>query len=286
MSPILADVGVPMLVLAFPLAFFLLVPIVVLETWISRSFAQISFRRRIVGVIAANAFSTLLGWPITWVALVMLQIMIGAAEGIPALDTPWRLAASVTLQAPWLMPYPDEYYWMIPTAAIVLMIPAFFATLQFESWVLKYRWPEVSICERKRFVWRANFASYALLVAAGLWGLSDSIKHHVPKEVPPLDTRYKPSYPIAFMTEEVFKEPVSGTFQAAPARNVVMELCAQRRVSNAYSGNVVGRAEPTFTGTFKDVPLRDALYEVAQSARLNFSWDERPDGGKYLRVTE
>jgi hypothetical protein len=179
MLPILADAGVPMLFLAFPTAFYLLVPVIALETWISRTVPEITFSRRFVGVALANAVSTLGGWPLTWIALAALQLfVIPGGGGGYGLFTPLRAIASVTLQAAWLIPYENDLYWMVPTAAMVLMIPAFFVTIPIERLVLRFCWRQVPPAERKRFVWRANLCSYALLVAIGCGWLIYSITSH------------------------------------------------------------------------------------------------------------
>jgi hypothetical protein len=179
MLPILANAGVPMLFLAFPFALYLLIPVIGLETWVARNVPNINAKRRFLGVLAANAFSTVVGWPIAWFVLVLLQIfVIPGARGAYGLDTPLHAIASVTLQAAWLIPYEDDLYWMVPSAAIVLMLPAFFITIPSECLVLRYCWPQVAASERRRFVWTANLVSYALLIVAGLFWLSYSVTHH------------------------------------------------------------------------------------------------------------
>jgi hypothetical protein len=164
--------------LVFPAALFLLVPIVAVETWIARRITTVSAERRYLGVLTANAVSTIVGWPLTWIILALLQLFIipGGQSGynFPA---PFGAIASVTLQAAWLMPYQDQLYWMIPTAAMVLLIPAFFVTILVEMLVLRFFWRETVSSERKSFVWTANIASYGLLYAAELCWLLFSITH-------------------------------------------------------------------------------------------------------------
>jgi hypothetical protein len=175
----LADAGVPMLFVAFPFAFYLLIPVVALETWIARTVPQISLQRRFLGVLGANVFSTAVGWPIAWYIMVLLQIyVIPGGSGGYGLDTPLHKIASVTLQAAWLIPYERDLYWMVPTAAIVLLVPAFLITIPSERLVLRYIWRQTAVSERRRFVWVANVASYALLVIAGLIWLCYSVTHY------------------------------------------------------------------------------------------------------------
>jgi hypothetical protein len=179
MLPILANAGVPMLFVAFPFASYLFIPIIAIETWFARSVQHVSAPRRFLGVLAANVFSTVVGWPLIWLVLVLLQIFVipGGSSGY-GLDTPLRKIASVTLQAAWLIPYEDDLYWMVPTASIVLLAPAFLITIPSERLVLRYCWPRSIVTERHRFVWVANLASYALLVLAGLFWLWYSVTHY------------------------------------------------------------------------------------------------------------
>jgi hypothetical protein len=179
MSPILADAGVPMLMLVFPAAFFLLMPIVAIETWIARRITHVSAKRRFFGVLAANSASTIVGWPLTWIILALLQLFVipGGNSGDFKFPPPFDVIATVTLGAAWLPPDEGNLYWMIPTAAMVLLIPAFFVTILTEGLVLRFFWPELVSKERKSFVWAANIASYGLLYAAGICMLLYSITH-------------------------------------------------------------------------------------------------------------
>ena len=46
----------------------------------------------------------------------------GRAFGI---DSSWQRVFAVTVQAAWLIPYESELNWMVPLAAIVLLVPFF-----------------------------------------------------------------------------------------------------------------------------------------------------------------
>jgi len=180
----LANAGVPMLMLAFPAAFFLLIPVIAIEWWIARPLAGITPVAKIVGVSVANAVSTLAGWPLMLIALVALQIKLDP-HGLSWPDSQLQKIASVTLEAAWLVPYSEQnLYWKIPTAAMVLMIPAFFVSIFLELCVLHFFWRTEPSTERKQFVWRANIYSYALLIVFGLiWLLYAIVDHHYHPEV-------------------------------------------------------------------------------------------------------
>jgi len=179
MTPILADAGVPMLMLLFPAAFFLLIPIVGIETWVARRIPSVSARRRFVGVFTANAVSTIVGWPLTWLILALLQLFVipGGNSGDFHFPHPFDAVATVTLGAAWLPPDEDNLHWMIPTAAMVLLIPAFFVSVLTEGFVLRFFWRETAPKERRSFAWIANVASYGFLYGAGICLLLYSITH-------------------------------------------------------------------------------------------------------------
>ncbi|HEX4537528.1 MAG TPA: hypothetical protein VH140_11305, partial [Candidatus Acidoferrum sp.] len=106
-------------------------------------------------------------------------------HGLSLPDSPIQKIASVTLEAAWLVPYSEhDLYWKVPTAAMVLMIPAFFVSIFLERCVLHFFWHSEPSPERKRFVWRANIYSYALLILFGLiWLLYAIVDHHYHPEV-------------------------------------------------------------------------------------------------------
>ncbi len=194
----LADAGVPMLFLAFPAAFYLLIPVVAVELFVARPIKHITFRRKFVGVASANLVSTIAGWPLMWYIMVLLQMyVIPGGGGAYGLFTPLRAMASVTLQAAWLIPYEEELYWMVPTAAMVLMVPAFLVSVPIERIVLRFIWRQEPVPQRKRFVWRANLCSYALLLAIGCsWLVYSVVDHrrHPPRKVHTRPVEENPDY--------------------------------------------------------------------------------------------
>lgn len=158
-TSILANAGVPMLFVMAPVFLFGLLPIIAVEAiWLKYRLA-LSAGVALKATAIANLASTLVGIPITWFALVILQMSTGGggAHGIGL--------RAVTWQAPWLIPYEKDLPWMIPCAALFLNIPFFIASVFIEARVVRRFIPpakrlllEVSI---------ANAISYALLT--GFW---------------------------------------------------------------------------------------------------------------------
>jgi hypothetical protein len=153
-------VTVPTIVLALPL-------IALVEAAVLRIFCCASFREAWRGAIWANLLSGLLGVPLAWLALVIAQIAGGATRAW-GLDTPMDRLAAVTLQAPWLIPYEDDLYWMVPAASLVLLVPFYLVSVAAEYLVLRYRWG-AGHGHLMVGVMAANAASYLLL--AGYYGV-------------------------------------------------------------------------------------------------------------------
>lgn len=158
-----ANIGVPMLAVVWPVSWALLVPVVLLEAWFARKLPGMPPRRAVLATATANVVSTLAGIPLVWALLLAADFMLGgdAARGI---DTLWLRVYAVTVQAPWLIPYESELDWMVPAAAIVLLVPFFFASVFIERAVfLRFYRSQPELV--RRWSWRANLASYGLLLA-------------------------------------------------------------------------------------------------------------------------
>jgi hypothetical protein len=171
-----ADIGVPMIFVTLPYMIIALVPVILLETIVLARKLGVAPKFVVKTVSIANTVSTIIGIPITWFLLVVVEIVTGggAAYGI---DTFRQRFLAVTWQAPWLIPYDSELHWMIPAATLVLLAPFFFASWLIESKVagrfLK-EYPEGAV---RRGMLAANGLSYLLLGLLDLaWLLA--AQHH------------------------------------------------------------------------------------------------------------
>src|SRR5437870_1038067 len=81
------------------------------EPLIYRAGLPLTLGQTLRGSLAANVCSTFLGVPVAWLALVVADLSVGGG-GAWGLDTPLQRLAAVTVQAPWLIPYEGEFYWM------------------------------------------------------------------------------------------------------------------------------------------------------------------------------
>jgi hypothetical protein len=161
---VIANMGLPMLFVQLPYLAILLIPVIVIEAMVFCRRLCLPFRASLRGAALANVISTFVGFPLAWLALLGLQFSLGG-------DRAWGLAspaaklAAVTLQAPWLIPYESELYWMIPAASLALLVPCLPISVLIEGDLLRRRWAGLGRSQVWGVVRLANGASYGLLLA-------------------------------------------------------------------------------------------------------------------------
>jgi len=169
--PMFANAGVPMIFIQWPLMLVALVPIIAVEAWLIRRWTPVSSREALIGVAKANLLSTLIGVPLAW--LVMLVIELAVLAPVPMLSERFHLefqgpvwgVLEFLLSVAWLAPYEGNLHWMVPAAVGLLLVPCFYASVVIERWACLRTWRTVDPTAVRRGVFRANFASYLLLFA-------------------------------------------------------------------------------------------------------------------------
>lgn len=165
--PCCANVGVPMLVIAWPFFGITFIPIVIIEWLTLRKWLPTYAKGRLFWAsFYANLFSTVLGIPLSWGGMLLMQISVPGGGGtFPSVSPFWRSFLGVTVQSAWLIPYEQQLYWMIPTALLVLLIPFFFISYALEaSFSTSYLRKDAEKPQHiKKAVWKANRNSYGML---------------------------------------------------------------------------------------------------------------------------
>ncbi|MCL6327859.1 hypothetical protein EXT52_22060, partial [Pectobacterium polaris] len=144
-------------------------PVILIEIAVLIKRLKINKQKTVLAVVAGNLYSTLFGIPLTWIILVVIQVITGGDRGIYNIGILLRNILSVTWQAPWLMPS-NAIYWQIPAATLFLLIPFFFASWLMETW-LEMIILKKEISDKKYFkrsVFFANLFSYLFLAAASV----------------------------------------------------------------------------------------------------------------------
>jgi hypothetical protein len=175
---LLGNIGVPMLFVQLPLMVIALPVVIFIEAALCRRWFRMEWKPSLKATSIANLVSTFVGFPLMWIVLVALQMVFGEG-GFPRLEEPWFSIYTVTAQAAWLLPVEEELYWMIPTACLILLVPAFFVTVwierKFYRRSLKSDENTISISSA---TWRMHLASYAFLFVAGFGLLAKGIANH------------------------------------------------------------------------------------------------------------
>lgn len=177
MAPIAkADIGLPMIAVFLPPMWIGLVPIVLVEAFVISRRLAAPLRRTILPAFVGNLVSTLVGIPLAWVILAVVELICcGNARG---LSTFGQKLYAVTVQAPWLIPYEHHFWWMIPCALIVMTVPCLVVSVLIEAPVNQL----FLAGARTRLLWKAttiaNAYSYVVLglLVWPAWKLADHMQ--------------------------------------------------------------------------------------------------------------
>jgi hypothetical protein len=168
---LIADAGLPMIVIEWPLMLCALIPVIVIETEVIRRRLSLPYTRALSAAAMANACSTAAGVPLAWVVTLVVQLL--ASAPLILVLQKWQSSPvsylAQFLSIAWLGP-PAYSLWPIPFAASVLLVPTFFASVWLERPVYRRALGHAERALVDRSVRTANLASYSVLfVAACAW---------------------------------------------------------------------------------------------------------------------
>jgi len=165
----LADVGLPMIIIAWPLMLLALVPIIVVEALLVRRWVPLSEQEAFKGVTAANALSTAVGVPLAWLVTFVAQLAIGLPIALVADKFSWNPNGPLVdvigaiLSSAWIQDSGANTIWVIGVSMAVLLIPCFYVSVWLERKVCLRMWKSCDPVQVRLGVYRANLASYLLL---------------------------------------------------------------------------------------------------------------------------
>jgi hypothetical protein len=179
----LANMGLPMLAVAWPLSIPAFIPVVVLETWVVHRALNLNVHSAAIQMIKANLLSTLVGIPLAWIASVAIEMALTflfISTNVSKSYPPHEVGeiGQVILSAPWLGPFDSGGHWIIPSAMMVLLVPFFFGSYWTEAWYLTRSKPRAERALIRRAVWNANLVSYLALLFACIGWLIFRINTH------------------------------------------------------------------------------------------------------------
>ena len=177
-SPVLADVGIPMIYVQWPLMLCALVPVIAIEALLVRRWLPLSYKNAFAGIARANLISTVVGVPLAWLAMLALELVTLLPLAFAAQKWHWRLesplfyAVGFILGSAWVGPSRGDSAWPIVLAAALLLIPSFYLSVWIERRSCSRSWPSLDPGGIGRAVFFSNLASYALLLVSILIWIS------------------------------------------------------------------------------------------------------------------
>lgn len=160
----MANAGVPMLAIMWPLQWLLLIPVVLFEGEIAHRRLFIPWSRCMKATILGNLASTFIGIPLAWAA--MLAVEFSVLHGVSLL----KLSSSHSFIGYALWPftiawiYPTDNPWVVYLAFVLLAIPFCLVSIAIEFRVARSILIEAQQNELYSWARAANIRSYIFLV--------------------------------------------------------------------------------------------------------------------------
>jgi hypothetical protein len=178
--PLLADAGLPMIILTLPAMVILLIPTVIVEGLLCRKWLGLTTWEAMKSNVVANLVSTIIGVPIAWAIMLGVELgtmgLVDRSSTLQNLHSPLANAIFLFLSSAWIGPPEGKNDWLIPAAILALLVPFFFASYGTEYLVMRFMvgvpvggapnvgYPRVRIAVRN-----ANLITYgAMFVASAI----------------------------------------------------------------------------------------------------------------------
>ncbi len=136
-----------MVALYVPPAWFALVPIIIIEARYGARRHGVPFRRALLAEAVANCFSMIIGMPLTWLAVVLIQVLTVPSGTGPA----------------WLLP--DAPWWSVAGALVFLTVVFYLMSVFSEGIIVRRFFAELPRQAVRTWMVRANAMSYLFLLA-------------------------------------------------------------------------------------------------------------------------
>ncbi len=140
----------------------------IIESWYLHTRLKIPFGRSVKVTTISNLISTIIGIPLAWLAMFLIEMaggfLLSQFPSIgPFYDNTFGAAIMTILGATWIAPDEKHIYWIVPLVFIVLMIPFFFATWWIEYESVKSYMKDIDQNEIKITTRNQNLLSYGFL---------------------------------------------------------------------------------------------------------------------------
>jgi hypothetical protein len=162
-----ADVAIGSIAFFEPAMFFLIIPVIILESMVMmKSLKNVKWHEIVEAVFMSNIFSMFIGYPIAWIFMAVIQLNIPDSGGGSGLSHfLWSIVYFLEEISPCVL-LDTENIWAIPMGFIFLQIPFFFVScwIEFPICARCMKTLDVSRAEIKSAVWKGNIISYFFLI--------------------------------------------------------------------------------------------------------------------------
>ncbi len=159
-----ANVAMPMFIFNWLAMAWALIPIVLIEAIVLMMILKISFWRATSVSFWANARSTIIGIPFSWLISLSILIVGALISWVFKIPVPDSQFSNIPIQAVWILPTHDGSDRYMPIAFALGLIPAFFVSIWIEFGVAKKKLQELDAQVIHRAVQVGNVITYTILL--------------------------------------------------------------------------------------------------------------------------
>ncbi len=143
-----------MIFVTFPLMICALAPVILVEIWVAKPKLQGIYGKPAWAIAVANLASTIIGVPLAWAVVLGLELLGDKLLGerfLKHASPPVLMITELLLGPAWIGPPDGKHDWIVPAAAMLLLIPTFFASWYIEAIIVNNMVaPEWRIVRRPR----------------------------------------------------------------------------------------------------------------------------------------
>lgn len=175
-SHAMANVGIPMLVIFWPAMFFLLLPVILIESFVINKMLSLTVEESEKASTYSNIFSTLVGIPIAWLILLIIQVLgisfdstfpgffIWAQQLSPYFSDMILAVFGGGILSP-AGPKPQTSFFTVAFLA-VFIVSFFLASWKTEAFVVKRLYKRINPSEVNKALFYSNLFSYLFLTCS------------------------------------------------------------------------------------------------------------------------
>jgi len=159
-----ANAGIPMLMIEWPFMILSLLPIIYFEAWVIQKYIKLTHKQLLKITTASNFASTLIGVPLTYAIILVLQYLLTDHITIQA-NNSWGLLVHSIIFPALAIPAENSLWFIFPVSGSVLLVFYFLVSWQIEKLATRFLLKNQNISSQiiSKSVLLANIYSYLAL---------------------------------------------------------------------------------------------------------------------------